>query len=232
MHDAVAAGSRWTYLGVFDDNLVARRMYEDLGFDGARRAGAGPAAAVSPDLPAWPVVARIWQTVDVERTVAHLGLPAEPIADDEVLGARGVLVRPPAEPPLVIVEPSTEGRLAAALARHGEGDAGTYVAPAGRHGRRTRRGAPRSSGPVRARSVGRRSSRRPARTAGRRSSSSSRRHRLPSNDDRTPGRRRSARRPTPTPSAIAALLTDEGYPSGPSDIVERLGALRLGALAA
>lgn len=32
MHDAVAAGSRWTYLGVFDDNLVARRMYEDLGF--------------------------------------------------------------------------------------------------------------------------------------------------------------------------------------------------------
>jgi hypothetical protein len=32
MHDAVAAGSRWTYLGVFDDNLVARQMYEDLGF--------------------------------------------------------------------------------------------------------------------------------------------------------------------------------------------------------
>jgi ribosomal protein S18 acetylase RimI-like enzyme len=30
--DAVAAGSRWTYLGVFDDNLVARRMYEALGF--------------------------------------------------------------------------------------------------------------------------------------------------------------------------------------------------------
>jgi hypothetical protein len=31
----------------------------------------------------------------------------------------------------VIVEPSTEGRLAAALARHGERDAGMYVAPAG-----------------------------------------------------------------------------------------------------
>ena len=30
--DAIAAGSRWTYLGVFDDNLVARRMYEALGF--------------------------------------------------------------------------------------------------------------------------------------------------------------------------------------------------------
>jgi ribosomal protein S18 acetylase RimI-like enzyme len=32
MVDAVAAGSRWTYLGVFDENLVARRMYEGLGF--------------------------------------------------------------------------------------------------------------------------------------------------------------------------------------------------------
>jgi ribosomal protein S18 acetylase RimI-like enzyme len=31
--DAIAAGSRWTYLGVFDDNLVARRMYEALGFE-------------------------------------------------------------------------------------------------------------------------------------------------------------------------------------------------------
>lgn len=30
--DAVAAGSRWTYLGVFSDNAVARRMYENLGF--------------------------------------------------------------------------------------------------------------------------------------------------------------------------------------------------------
>ena len=30
--DALEAGSRWTYLGVFDDNLVARRMYDDLGF--------------------------------------------------------------------------------------------------------------------------------------------------------------------------------------------------------
>ena len=32
LQDAVEAGSRWTYLGVFDDNLVARRMYESLGF--------------------------------------------------------------------------------------------------------------------------------------------------------------------------------------------------------
>lgn len=30
--DALAAGSRWTYLGVFEDNAVARAMYRSLGF--------------------------------------------------------------------------------------------------------------------------------------------------------------------------------------------------------
>ena len=80
---------------------------------------------------AWPVVARIWQTVDVDRTVADLGLEPEPIDPDELLGARGALVRPPHEPPVVVLEPSTEGRLAEGLARYGEGRAGLYVAPPG-----------------------------------------------------------------------------------------------------
>lgn len=40
--DSLAAGSRWTYLGVFTDNDVARRLYEGLGF-----VGIGPPA---PDL--------------------------------------------------------------------------------------------------------------------------------------------------------------------------------------
>ncbi len=30
--DALADGSRWTYLGVFEENAVARRMYDALGF--------------------------------------------------------------------------------------------------------------------------------------------------------------------------------------------------------
>jgi ribosomal protein S18 acetylase RimI-like enzyme len=30
--DALAEGSRWTYLGVFEENTVARTMYEALGF--------------------------------------------------------------------------------------------------------------------------------------------------------------------------------------------------------
>jgi ribosomal protein S18 acetylase RimI-like enzyme len=32
LRDAIDAGSRWTYLGVFADNAVARRMYAGLGF--------------------------------------------------------------------------------------------------------------------------------------------------------------------------------------------------------
>ena len=79
----------------------------------------------------WPVVARIWRTVDVERTVAQLGLEAEPLVRDEVLGGQGVLVRPPDGLPTAILEPFTEGRLAASLAMNGEGFAGLYLAPPG-----------------------------------------------------------------------------------------------------
>ncbi|HEX5014948.1 MAG TPA: hypothetical protein VFV72_12410 [Candidatus Limnocylindrales bacterium] len=83
------------------------------------------------DVFVWPIVAFIWRTVDVERTVERMGLPAESIDDDEILGARGVLVRPPDGPPVVVLEPATEGRLAAALARDDEGESGFYTAPAG-----------------------------------------------------------------------------------------------------
>jgi ribosomal protein S18 acetylase RimI-like enzyme len=40
--DALADGSRWTYLGVFDDNHVAHRLYASLGFV--------PVGDVAPDL--------------------------------------------------------------------------------------------------------------------------------------------------------------------------------------
>jgi hypothetical protein len=75
-------------------------------------------------------VARIWQTVDVDRTVADLALPAEPIADDEVLGARGVLVRPPgtaARDRRAVHGGSARGRARASR----RGRRGHYVAPAG-----------------------------------------------------------------------------------------------------
>jgi ribosomal protein S18 acetylase RimI-like enzyme len=40
--DAVAADSRWTYLGVFEDNVVAQRLYASLGFV--------PIGGIAPDL--------------------------------------------------------------------------------------------------------------------------------------------------------------------------------------
>jgi ribosomal protein S18 acetylase RimI-like enzyme len=37
MLDAIDSGSEWLHLGVFADNLVAKRLYEQLGFIDASR---------------------------------------------------------------------------------------------------------------------------------------------------------------------------------------------------
>ncbi len=83
-----------------------------------------------------PTIALGWATVELDRAAAELaaelGLVAGafvPAADSIVLGARcrvadGVL---PGGMPLAILEPLTEGRLAAALARHGEGPSVTWA---------------------------------------------------------------------------------------------------------
>lgn len=80
-----------------------------------------------------------WATVELDRAVAELakatGVPADRFAtagDDELLGARchvarGVLAQGLS---LVVLEPATEGRLAATLARHGEGPAAIWLAMA------------------------------------------------------------------------------------------------------
>jgi hypothetical protein len=84
-----------------------------------------------------------WATVELDRAAAELaaelGFVAEaflPAADSVALGARcrvayGVLTD---GAPLVILEPRTEGRLAGALARHGEGPAVTWARSDTRHG--------------------------------------------------------------------------------------------------
>lgn len=85
------------------------------------------------------VVAVIVATVDLERAAAAIGGTVRPLAEDPLLGARVWLIEagtgvPPAEPgerPVALVEPSTEGRLAATLARRGEGPVGRYVAARG-----------------------------------------------------------------------------------------------------
>lgn len=80
------------------------------------------------------LVAVGWATVDLERTIAGLpdggGGAIGPEVDEPALGARARVVRPPGRVALVILEPSTEGRLAAALARRGEGVACLYVSGA------------------------------------------------------------------------------------------------------
>jgi hypothetical protein len=76
-------------------------------------------------------LAIIWATVDIERTLADRGVTASEAGNDPFLGARVVLPDGAADdPPFAIAEPSTEGRLAATLARHGEGPVGRYVAVA------------------------------------------------------------------------------------------------------
>lgn len=77
-------------------------------------------------------LARIHATVELERALAEHGAVATlavTAADDPLLGARVVRIanRAPGAVGIAVAEPSTEGRLAAALARDGEGTAGRYV---------------------------------------------------------------------------------------------------------
>ena len=94
-------------------------------------AGLGALGALGGSIGAPRLVAIGWATVDLERTVAELGtLDARPTDHDDLLGARAL--RMDAGPvTLLLLEPSTEGRLAAALARRGEGMVALYVAADG-----------------------------------------------------------------------------------------------------
>lgn len=68
-----------------------------------------------------------WATVDPERLAASLGKPlAHEAHEDPALGAIGYGIAS-ATLPLVLLEPATEGRIAAALARLGEGPVALYL---------------------------------------------------------------------------------------------------------
>jgi hypothetical protein len=79
-------------------------------------------------------LAEIWATVEIDRALTDLGRSWRPVGgiaaavDDPLLGARvAIVTRADGDIPIALAEPSTEGRLAATLARHGEGPAGRYV---------------------------------------------------------------------------------------------------------
>jgi len=85
--------------------------------------------------PSGRMVAPIFATVDIDRAVRDLaGQTGEPV-EDSLLGAQVRLVTGQRGPDdgvtVAVAEPTTEGRLAATLARHGEGFAGNYAAATG-----------------------------------------------------------------------------------------------------
>ncbi len=79
-----------------------------------------------------------WATVDIERAATELAPGDElvPLGDEALLGARAVRIAAGVEPALVLLEPITEGRLAATLARHGEGPAAVWLVPGAAAARR------------------------------------------------------------------------------------------------
>jgi hypothetical protein len=76
-----------------------------------------------------------WATVELDRAevevpaaLRDLGTPAVEVRpDDTLLGARCRLLRFPGDRDTLLLEPSTEGRLAASLARFGEGSLVLYL---------------------------------------------------------------------------------------------------------
>lgn len=68
-----------------------------------------------------------WATVDAERLAATLAKPlGDEAHEDPALGAMGYGIASAALP-LVLLEPASEGRIAAALARLGEGPVALYL---------------------------------------------------------------------------------------------------------
>jgi GNAT superfamily N-acetyltransferase len=173
-----------------------------------------------------PLIALGWATVDLDRAATELATQGEvdasrlpPSPDDDALGAFARRLDLP-DGTLLLLEPRTEGRLAAALARYGEGAIAAYIAEESPGA-----GASAASGELAA--------------------DTGRGRLLAPTADPLGGRSRLVRPrypwgpfvlyhqpmttgPTIRPAtnadaeAIATLFTDEGYPAGPSDIRERL----------
>lgn len=124
----------------FDPAAAEADLLRAAGIGGARTAGPGRRQAADrsddPVLGGIPlrVVGVGWATVELDRAATGLGSAgpwdvgsAEP---DTLLGATARIGRADGGGPLaVLLEPFTEGRLAAFLARHGEAPVALYLAP-------------------------------------------------------------------------------------------------------
>lgn len=106
---------------------VDERVRELLGGNGLRRVAPAVAAAVRPRL-----VVTGYATVDLERAaddalVRDPSIRIDPPTAEPLLGARVALVRAGDGTLVALLEPTTEGRLAASLARFGEGPVVLYL---------------------------------------------------------------------------------------------------------
>ena len=75
-------------------------------------------------------IARIFATVDLERALVQHGRAAAEggsVVEEPLLGARVAIVDAGTDGAIALAEPITEARLAATLARHGEGVVGRYA---------------------------------------------------------------------------------------------------------
>jgi len=93
--------------------------------------------AIGCTYPGWRPFALGWATVDLDRAEGEFAALLDgtsgtaPAPDDVLLGARCRLLHAadPTVPRLVLLEPLTEGRLAATLVRRGEGAAVAWLHP-------------------------------------------------------------------------------------------------------
>jgi hypothetical protein len=121
-----------------DERHAADRLLDPRWEPAANLAGSGASRGVTSGAASRPVhpngvhdlAALGWATIDADRTTAATRSAADfsftTLPDDEQLGARvrGSLERRPA---MLVLEPATEGRLAATLVRGGEGPAALYL---------------------------------------------------------------------------------------------------------
>lgn len=124
----------------FDPAAAAAELLRAAGIAAqiAETGGPGPAAEADGEAILGGVSLRVvgvgWATVELDRAATELASSGpwriEPAQPDTLLGATARIARPvDGRPVAVLLEPSTEGRLAAFLARHGEAPAVLYLGP-------------------------------------------------------------------------------------------------------
>jgi hypothetical protein len=115
---------------IFDAEAAEADLLRATGIGRRPDNGVGPALGGVP----LRVVGIRWATVELDRAANELGSTAgyevESAESDALLGATARIGRAAGGGPIaVLLEPFTEGRLAAFLARHGEAPAVLYLAP-------------------------------------------------------------------------------------------------------